>query len=131
MYECHGWAVLRESPCEVDAGHLFSIAETVRKCLRTLGEANPWVSLSVVNGTYHLVVTGFSNHRGHEAAEVHDVFRLLCQIAPGSYGLLYVWDDEDTEGYENQFQVWVLARGSMERRTDAYLSPCVPVLEDK
>ena len=51
------------------------------------------------------------------------------RITPGSYGLLYTLDDEDA-AHVNAFRVYVLARGALVERTDPFLSPFVPVVED-
>ncbi|MEK4043319.1 Imm7 family immunity protein [Paenibacillus sp. FSL H8-0048] len=32
-------------------------------------------------------------------------------VAPGSYGLLYMRDDEDIEGFNNEFKVFILKLG--------------------
>ena len=50
----------------------------------------------------------------------------------GSYGLLYVLDDEDYQDgdYQNEFRVWRLVRGALEERSDPFLSPFIPTVED-
>jgi hypothetical protein len=69
---------------------------------------------------------GCPNHR-------HDcVFGLspwLSQRAPGSYGLLYVWDDE-SRGYENEFRVWRLVRGRVEEMSDPFSLTLHITIED-
>lgn len=50
-------------------------------------------------------------------------------MAEGSYGLIYLYDDE-AAGRENQFQVFSLSRGSVKEFSDFYLSPIVPTIED-
>ena len=54
----------------------------------------------------------------------------LGKIAEGSYGLLYIWNDEDSRNY-NSFIVHRLARGKVQILQDAMLSPVVPILEDE
>lgn len=70
------------------------------------------------------------NHKSFEAGEIIELFQFIADQAPGSYGLLYTRDDEDIEGYDNEFKVYVLARGTLRRQEDVWLSPFVPVVED-
>ena len=51
-------------------------------------------------------------------------------MAPGSYGLLYLHDDEDTNGFHNAFQVFVLSKGNFILCKDPFLSPYIPRVED-
>lgn len=57
------------------------------------------------------------------------LFQFIADAAPGAYGLLYLWDDEH-DSTDNEFQVWRLARSSLTKMPDSFLSPCVPVFED-
>ncbi|MNN35540.1 hypothetical protein D3C81_1493930 [compost metagenome] len=82
------------------------------------------------NGIYHLSVGGFLNRKTSEAEEIIKLYQFIAEHASGSYGLLYTRDDEDIEGYDNEFRVFVLARGSLQLKEDVFLSPFVPVVED-
>ncbi|KRF32213.1 hypothetical protein ASG93_04815 [Paenibacillus sp. Soil787] len=58
----------------------------------------------------------------------------MSENLPGSYGLLYVHNDEDFKGEDdnsNNFIVWKLARGKLTQEKDNYLSPYIPVVEDE
>src|SRR5688572_24793664 len=105
MYEYHGWIVLRESLKEVDEGGLGVIVQAVTDRVLQIGDGNPLACVRSINGAEHLVVSGFANHRPPEAESVLDLYRFVAETAPGSYGLLHVWDDEDLTGKENEFQV--------------------------
>lgn len=61
-----------------------------------------------------------------------EFFRWIGTIAPGSYGLLYYWDDEDSRGaeYRNQYRVLVMTRGTVAEQADPFLSPCEPTIDD-
>ncbi|MFF3068112.1 Imm7 family immunity protein [Kitasatospora sp. NPDC057904] len=65
--------------------------------------------------------------------EYHDsivaFFREVGQLAPGSYGLLHIRDDEEP-GRENEVTVVRMVRGRLSTHTELLLSPCIPVLED-
>ncbi len=133
MFEFHGWAVIRESFDEAheDGDVLKAIVAELSEQIHT----HPWVNgpcdLVSVNGAYHLWTTGLFNHRGSRAEELLAFFQSLAQKAPGSYGFLYVHDDEAENPKErDNFQVWKLARGQLLRHHDPFLSPYFPVVED-
>lgn len=48
-----------------------------------------------VNGEIQVHFGSFMNHGGGRAAPIFCLFNDIAKVAPGSYGLLYVWDDED------------------------------------
>ncbi|MEV6641496.1 Imm7 family immunity protein [Amycolatopsis sp. NPDC051371] len=58
-----------------------------------------------------------------------DLFAKVGQLAPGSYGLLHVHDDEHPE-HMLSFRVFRLARGMVTEHADHLLSPVIPTLED-
>jgi hypothetical protein len=134
MFEIHGWATLRESFDEAgeDDEKLHAIFARLRRQI----DENSWslnslVDLRYINGTPYLTVTGDRNHRISEGSELFELFHTVAEIAPGSYGLVYVMDDEAQDiAARNEFEVWVLCRGQFTRRSDAYLSPIIPTIED-
>ena len=74
-------------------------------------------------------LVGLSNHRGLLEKALIDMFREIGEKAPGSYGLLYLSDNENFE-FDNEFRVGKLARGKFEFVTDRYLSLRIPTIED-
>ncbi|MFD7445634.1 Imm7 family immunity protein [Streptomyces sp. NPDC059909] len=50
-------------------------------------------------------------------------------MAPGSFGLLHVRDDEDP-GHENDVRVFGRVRGTVTEHAESLLSPCIPTPED-
>jgi hypothetical protein len=130
MYEFHGWATIHETTKEVDAGGLSGIIENIRNIILKMSWSGDLLKLYSVNGVYHLAVGGFLNRRTSEAEEIFFLYKFIAEQAPGSYGLLYTKDDEDIEGYDNEFRVLVLARGEVRQLNDAFLSPFVPMIED-
>lgn len=131
MYEFHGWATIRETPHLVEEENLDKVIDSVKLFIKSLN----WTSggaldVRPVNGEYHMSVSGFTNHKGKDAEDVLSLYQFLAQNAPGSYGILYVRDDEDRNGHDNRFQVLVLARGVLKEREDPFLSPYVPMVED-
>jgi len=130
MYEFHGWATIHETTVEADAGNLEFIIKNIQNFISELNWSSGLLKLYPANGIYHLSVGGFLNRKTSEAEEIIKLYQFIADQAPGSYGLLYTRDDEDIDGYDNEFRVFVLARGSIQQKEDAFLSPFVPVVED-
>jgi hypothetical protein len=132
MYELHGWFGLAESTDEDD--DLGQLADTVRHIEELIASStlsNVVAQVQMLNGQYFLLITGFPNRRRGDAVLIDDIIELVRQRLPGSWGLLYERDDE-MEGPPgpNAFRVTVLARGTLSRRLDPFLSPCAPTIED-
>lgn len=85
------------------------------------------LDLRWLNGEPFIHLGGFSNHRS--SPDVAEVFERVAEVAPGSYGLLHVRDDEDP-GHENEVRVLRLVRGRVTQHTETLLSPCIPTVED-
>ncbi|EKO16524.1 immunity 7 family protein [Leptospira kirschneri] len=67
-------------------------------------------------------MSGLFNHR---SALIIDIFKKISDIMPGSYGLLYIHDEEDDKNeidHSNEFVVWKLAR-SFEPRKGSFFIP--------
>lgn len=47
-----------------------------------------------------------SNHSGSHGDRILQLFRDAATIAPGSYGLLYVLDDDDQAGRANEYRAF-------------------------
>lgn len=131
MYEFHGWATIHESIVEADAGRLDSIVNGLKDYISNLHWNSGLLNVYAVNGEYHLSLGGFLNRKTVEAKEIIKLYLLIADRAPGSYGLLYTRDDEDTDGFENEFRVFVLARGILQEKKDIFLSPVIPVIENE
>ncbi len=130
MIEYHAWAVIRESTIENSANEMNMIKKIQEFILKQSWRSGI-MSFEPVNGQFHLFVSDAPNHRGERSEKIFSLFKFIALTAPGSYGLLYLWDDEDLiHGSENKFKVFVLARGSLEEKDDMYLSPCNPIIED-
>jgi hypothetical protein len=66
--------------------------------------------------------------RNHTQPWVYELFEYTGFVAKGSYGVLYVRDDEDKH-FDNEMQVWSMVRGKTQKQRDGFLSPCMPLLE--
>ncbi|MGW7331123.1 Imm7 family immunity protein [Streptomyces sp. NPDC054840] len=126
MFEYHGWITVRESATDdEDPTRAAEIVEGLRRRIDEI--ASPYLlDLRWMNGELFLHIGGFSNHC---RPEILDLFRHVGTVAPGSYGLLHLLDDEDPR-HENEVRVLRLVRGNVAEYTESSLSPCIPVLED-
>jgi hypothetical protein len=133
LFAVHGWATIRCTPENRDRDdeevrQQHAVAQ-VEDHVRALGwSVNPLVELRRMNGHVQVWVEGLRNHAG-AADGVQALVQTIAQVAPGSQGLLYRLDDEHA-AHADAFRVYVLARGALVERTDPFLSPFVPVVED-
>jgi hypothetical protein len=128
MFEFHGWASVQY--------HTFGTDSTLQdQCWQQLCAyvgtiPNKLIQLQRYNGCDSLHIVGQHNHR---SGYVIEVFQWIANHAPGSYGILYIRDDEDSSlgsDYSNCFRVWRLRRGKLEEMADPFLSPVIPTVED-
>ena len=136
MFEFHGWLSIhsadRDDPDPAVLEKRLDLAESALR--REVDKANDDFSIFEVrragNGLRYLSVHGLSNHRYEP---VIDLFRWAAENLSESYGLLYVWDDEDCRGdsrdYSNMFRIWRVVQGTIDEYADPFLSPCVPTIE--
>ncbi|THA85313.1 Imm7 family immunity protein [Streptomyces sp. A0592] len=129
MFEYHGWISVQESAGADDSDDgdvlLGRIAETVGARIREMDRPG-LLDLRWMNGELFLHLGGFRNHRDPEVLEL---FGEVGRLAPGSYGVMHVRDDEDP-GRENEVRVLRMVRGRVHEDVEPALSPCIPVLED-
>ena len=130
MIEFNGWVVIRESYNEEEENEniLNSIIKQIELKITELDYTNEFYLLKPLNGTYHLSIMGNHNHRTENGIEF---FKWISKISKGSYGILYVQDDEDYErGNENKFKVWCMKKGNVIELYDTFLSPMNPEVEN-
>ena len=122
MYEYHGWFCIAVAPHEVEDEDckLYEVVNYVKNLIEQTLPEHHIAELKPINGEYMASFAGFANHRSSLADNLIRIFQEIAQKAPGSYGLLYVWDDEDSE-LGNEFQVGRLARGEFKFVKDSYL----------
>ena len=131
MFEYHGWITFVYSICEVedeDEKLKIAVAYALDLIKRTL-PSHHINELRVINAQYMLCLAGLANHRGTLEDDLICVFREIGEKAPGSYGLLYISDDENSE-HDNEFRVGRLVRGQFKFVKDPHLSPRIPTIED-
>ncbi|WP_158879966.1 Imm7 family immunity protein [Amycolatopsis anabasis] len=129
MFEYHGWVAISETPgLDGDDALLNRAVKRVRRQLNDIG-GDHLLDLRWMNGVPHVHLAGSPIRRGSWGEEIVELFNQIARLAPGSYGLLYVRDDDDPfQG--NEFQVYRMARGQVTRHADPFLSPVVPTVED-
>lgn len=130
MYQYHGWAVVLESTGDEASNEgKVNIFETVKKYIEDLQPKVDVLDMRAINGQYHLWMTGLWNREPSSKFSPVVIMKNIGSIAPGSYGMLYVFNDEHPKHF-NEFDVYVLARGNVEEKTDPFLSPLIPVVAD-
>ena len=139
MYEFHGWVVLAYHTHDINQERQDEAVNKFRAFLRDL-HIEDFSMLCRLNGMDSFVITHMHNHLSEY---VIDIYKWIAENLPGSYGLLYIHDDEDFAGsyqsykYEdptvdnsNKFFVYRLARGQLTKHEDPFLSPYIPTVED-
>ncbi|MGQ4615167.1 Imm7 family immunity protein [Nocardia sp. R7R-8] len=131
MFEYHGWTTVQHSAGDESGAQFEGAYRATEEIVRCLRSGQGMVDTRIVNGSAQLHLAGLLNHCGTEGKEIIDSFRKIGTVAPGSYGVMYIWDDEDRSGLINEFQVMVMKRGQVTVVRDTHLSPCVPAIEDE
>jgi len=132
MFEYHGWITIQTSAYDEDTEKLRAAYRQIsEEIVSDLASSSGLANLQYINGTAQLHIAGHMNHRGTEGQKVIDHFHRVGQIAPGSYGLLYVRDDEDRNGHDNEFRALAMRKGKVTEQHDSFLSPCIPTIEDE
>ncbi|KDN80810.1 Imm7 family immunity protein [Kitasatospora cheerisanensis] len=132
MFEYHGWVTVRESAAAEDDEDFTTERARLRRLVAGIEErarqvgGHGLLDVRWINGEPFVQLAGFANHRD---PGIPEFFREVGARAPGSYGLLYVHDDED-RAHPEGFVVHRMVRGRVSEHQDALLSPCIPVLED-
>jgi hypothetical protein len=134
VFEYHGWVCIHATAAVEDFLEDFdeqAVIDRLWAWLEPRLSGLPYLAdLRWMNGTPFLHVSGKPNHRGRLGDEILEIFRQVGRLAPGSYGLLYIWDDEDPR-FMNHFRVYRLVRGEVTEHPDHLLSPAIPTLEDE
>jgi hypothetical protein len=131
MFEFHGWITIHETPSEVDSGKLEEIVNKIKLKIEELAWESNLLKLYAVNGSHRLCIDGYTNHKSNEAKDIITLVEFVADLASGSYGILYIRDDEDINGLDNEFIVYVLARGNITEKKDPFLSPFIPNVESE
>jgi hypothetical protein len=131
MFEYAGWLTVYESPGEEgeDDALLASVISKIEARLPELECHNREIGLRNFNGMWRLWFVGMNNRPRGDWAELVAFITWIAESAPGSYGLVHHYDDEDP-AHDGGMQVLVIKRGVVGRAADSFLSPRIPVIED-
>lgn len=139
MLELHSWLTIRSTyTCADDE---YDDEAAVKRIREEIIKNNDDITIEGKNAIYYIRNTISSNHKSADFYELMDTYKKIIEIAPGSYGLIYMWDDEDglrswdkkkdEDREDNEFQVYVIKRGTITKVKDTFLSPCIPCIEDE
>lgn len=123
MIEYYGWVRVLDNSYESDTTELLRVTEEVESYTRKLEDDNRILKMKWINGRCVLCVAGSTNHKTADVTDIIRLFEIISVISPGSYGILYLLDDEDSQGKEDEFQVYRIAKGQMTLQKDYLLSP--------
>lgn len=128
MFEFHGWATIRDTAGDADLQRDPSPAtvEAIQALAAEVAGTNRAVDVRWANGDVHVWFAGCHNHRRDE---ILTFFTAVADRAPGSYGVLYVHDDEDPIN-SNSWTRFVMLRGNVQVEIDESLSPHIGLVED-
>ncbi len=124
MVEIHGWITLHYSDYHsVDAEQNDFVCRfkqfIIKRCKWVLDDQIS--SLTSRNGLDCFALNVQHNHPGTPFYPL-DIFTWTAENSTGSYGMLYVYDDESKD-HNTEFQVFVLKRGKLVKEKDHFLSP--------
>lgn len=131
MVELHGWITIRETYKEysVEENSLSLVVSRIQGEINSLSWFKP--EIKAQNGECFMNFSLFANRINPQIQEVFELYQNIGKIAEGSYGLIYLYNDEDINGKENQFQVFSLSKGLVKENIDPFLSPIIPTIEDE
>ena len=129
MIELHGWLAICETYEDEDLLPQVEL-EIIRQKIKDIILKNSCsIEFKYMNGFPFINTLFCSNHRTKEVDDIIETYKSISEIATGSYGIIYIRDDEDEVHY-NEFQSYIFKRGSCTYRVDTDFSPCIPVIED-
>jgi Immunity protein 7 len=113
MIEYHVWLTLLSGSDDeiLDSSSLSDI----REAAANFGDPTK-IDVSLINGMAMLRGCGAANHALPDIDELLKFCKKVVQLAPASYGLVYLWDDEAS----NSFEVWVIGNGDIRTEHDPF-----------
>lgn len=127
MVELHGWLSVWETYGDEDLLSRDELDEIMRKVKDIVSESG--IELRYVNGVPFANTLLYSNHRAAEVDNIIEAYKKVAETATGSYGMIYLRDDEDAEHY-NEFRIYVFKKGTCTYKKDKDFSPCIPMIEN-
>lgn len=90
---------------------------------------NQFIELKKMNVSEVYYIGLAHNHSSNYLDDLIALYKTIGKKAPLSYGLLYVYDDEDQKRF-NKYRVFRLAKGAFTEHEDTLFSPYFPIIED-
>ncbi len=129
MVELHGWLTISETCHDEDLFSQAEIDDIKQKVNEIIINCDNDIELQYINGVAFIHTLICSNHHTKQVDSVIETYKNISKVATGSYGCIYLRDDEDTVHY-NEFQMYLFKRGDCIYKIDKDFSPCIPVIED-
>ena len=130
MTEYNGWIIVRESDKEEgeDQKLLYEVVEKINEKIQSIQTINDRFIMENLNGEFHLAIMASHNHY---TPYISDLFKWIASISKGSYGLLYLHDDESLDSSRREgYEVLRMCGGQVDSHEDPFLSPRFPTLEE-
>lgn len=127
MVELHGWLSIWETYGDEDLLSQNELDDITRKVKDIVSSSG--LEMRYINGVPFVNTLLCSNHRTAEVDNIINAYTKIAQTATGSYGVIYLRDDEDAEHY-NDFRIYVFKNGTCTQRADVDFSPCMPTIEE-
>lgn len=128
MIELHGWLSISETYENEDLFSLAELESISQNVKDVVLNNNCGVELQYRNGFPFITTLLCANHRTEQIDNVIAAYKNIAEIATGSYGVIYIRDDEDEIHY-NEFQIYIFKRGKCIYKVDTDFSPCIPSIE--
>ena len=129
MITVYGWMEIRATYMDEDMHpeiYEDRILETVNQLINNLKHSD--VKLIKKNYKEYINLFVNENHKTEKTDEIIELFEKISIVATGSYGLLYLLDDEDKVN-NDEFRVLISRKGHTEWKKDFYFSPCSKMIE--
>ncbi|MBK9585331.1 MAG: hypothetical protein KA099_01005 [Alphaproteobacteria bacterium] len=138
-----GWAVIqasRKSYIKATFDQVFDLDEVMQsrdsslhvECRAWLEVCeDPWLKWQFIEHlNNHSGLLQFCTSRNHRTSSIWDLTRFICEQSDGSYGVLYIWDDEDLgeragQNYASSYRVWRILDGQLTEHNDSLFTPLV------
>ena len=129
MIELHGWLSIVETYEDEDLLSQSELEDISKAVKDIISKSDCGIELQYMNGFPYINTLYCSNHRTKQVDEIIETYKRVSETATGSYGVIYIRDDEDPVLY-NAFQVYIFKRGRCISKVDTDFSPCIPTIED-
>lgn len=120
MLELHGWITLRESyKTNSEEENMKYIFRKIKEKVYELDWTTNLLDIRYCNGSPNLSISLFANRIGQEVNVIFELLKFICKEAKGSYGIIYICDDEVSE----DFACYIICKGNINKVEDPFLSP--------